>query len=256
MKVDKKMNKASHIPIKISALILLIALFVLPIQQAIAQEIDAKQTPPTEEDRLEDARKKSMKSYIELSQSSGHVSYTHPELWNNNHYKSYAFRFIGELYKGNAYFINIEFADTNDGISDIDGLIRQSDYTKAGFGRIFNKSPARTTIFAQYEIGYMTAYHNIEGTTAWRAPEYDRGYYASVIHHNDSIYLQIELGIKIKNYHKLSVYYTNPILQATTSVTDNADNNSWGNPGDAGPFYHNIVNDMVGFRYSLILLVR
>ncbi len=241
--------KQLHIPIKTLVLLLFIASFAFSTKQVNAEE-----------------EKKAYRAYQEISVSSGHISYAEPETWNNSQYSSVSLRDINQVNNHISFFLNLEATETSGQPSDIDGLIRTSDYQKFGFGYIFNASKERTTFFIELGVGLIGFQHYIEeGDDTLQYSENATSEYRVVYENgllrNDKsgAYLHIAFGIKIKDRHKLA-FYIQPVSEGTFEVIGNpreysssADDNATNETDNFSPVPDKIVNGMVGIRYSLIL---
>ncbi|MCH9844079.1 MAG: hypothetical protein K0U39_01085 [Alphaproteobacteria bacterium] len=264
------MNKLTHIPINISALLFFIASFVLSTHQATAQEIETD-LPQLYELKLYQpiVDEKGFHSYTYIP--VGQVSYADPELWANNEYYGFGFRFA-ELYAVAGAFVDYELGATNAVTSQIDGLNRRSDYEKFGVGVIFNQNQSGTSLFFGFGGGLINVSHSVKGEAAWGAPESDEVYDNQVIYQNytpllpflllngvipDStgLYFHVEIGLKIKNRHILSFYFQ-PIHEGTLAARNNVYyNNASTEPNDNyyyGEIPEKIVESMAGFRYSYV----
>ncbi len=262
------MQKLLHNPITISAL-LLFALFSLSAQQAHAQEInsqesdaqesEAQETDAQESDANKTNKRKKKKEYAthhEISTSSGQIFYDEPELWDNRYY-SVAWRHVTQYEDGTIDYIGFEAAETLNHTSDIDGLTRRSSYQKVSFGWVFNKSNAPTTSFFELGFGLLKSRHYVKGVAAWNPNSETRYYQQTVYENRGIIYLgdtgllaHFELGVKIQNRHRLSLYIQ-PMFEGDFTARNTT------NYQEEGSHYYGslpqeIANGMAGFRYSYL----
>ena len=254
------MTKLLPAPIKIFALILCIASFALPVHQVNAQETEIYQ-PKINENAI-----RAVKStrYEEISTSLGNVFYADPTLWNNDQYNSIGYRFVIEQ-DGITGFFDFNIATTNSKTSPIDGLRRQSSYQKFIAGTSFEKNRAPTRFYVEYGFGLIKTRHSVQGNAAWRSSESDETYGNQIIYENAGpflisdagVFAHLEFGIRVQNLHKFSLYIQ-PIIEGT--LTARADTSYGKNDGDEpgdnyyyGEIPDEIINGMIGFRYSYIL---
>ena len=254
---DKTMKKPSHIPIKISALIIFIASAFFSAHHAHAQEIEYHTNDLNEEENI------IYNLYNEISLSLGQVSYADSDLWNNNRFYSVAFRKVTQSKDNDIGFFEFDFGETYPKTPSIDGLTRYSSYQKLGAGFIFNKSPAATTFFSEFGAGLFTIRHYVEGVAAWQSPESDEEYEAQIIYENAGpfllnelgVYFHLAFGLKVKNAHKFSLYIQSLQEGALTARS----NPKYKNPNSRdGAYYYGEIPDriattLIGVRYSLLL---
>ncbi|MCH9853651.1 MAG: hypothetical protein K0U45_09130 [Alphaproteobacteria bacterium] len=232
--MGKRVRNLLHSHVNISALLFFIASFALPAIHANAQET----------------------LYRELSISSGNMIYTQPETRNHDGYSAVAWREYDASAEGKCCtFSDTEFARTRTETSNSDGLTRKDEYFKMGFGYLFNQSPTPTTFFSTLGTGIIWFAHNVKGVNRWRSDS-DMRYDDNILYEELNFYLQVEFGLKMQNRHTLSFYYIKPILQQNLIARNTSDSflgiALTGGVNDSVAAQGNIVDGMVGFRYSYI----
>ncbi len=269
------MKKLSSISIKISALIISIASFSLPAQQANAQEIGADSNTNDKTTTSYDYRYQAESTkYFEIYTSFGNAYNADPETWDNNDFYAIGVRFANQDAThimtnqsdlggnfGNESYLELEYAETSRVISPIDGLTRKSTYGKIGTGWVYTNTAAPTSSFVEWGLGIITVSHSVEGEAAWQSPASETRSYQKVAYenrgmtfsNNPGIYVHAGYGIRIKNRHKLTFYIT-PVLEGTLSVRATTYNDEDNSQSESyyGTIPSQIFYGMAGFRYSYI----
>ncbi|MCH9845658.1 MAG: hypothetical protein K0U39_09150 [Alphaproteobacteria bacterium] len=248
------MKKQLYTHIRTFALFIFIASFTLSANHANAQEREA---------RAEDPFKgliftEHLSNYLEIGVATGNLIYAPSETRNDDGYNSLFVRtFLTLNDKKCCLFIDTEAAYSRTETSEVDGLTRQDQFGTIGVGYVFNKEPKQTTSFYTLSTGLLFFNHFVRGNAAWN-PESDALSDEQILYEKYGLYVQAEIGMKIKNRHKLYLYYIHPFAQQGST----AKNASPTFLGANGPVNHSvavpdeIVEGIVGFRYSIMLLRR
>ncbi len=273
------MKKPSYLTLFLVVFAVMLTTIQAP-KEINAQEINAQETDadepqlylPTVDENAPEPEKRYKVNYVELYLPVGQVSYADPETWTNNKYYGLGFR-VTEINSDIDLYFDYELGFTNSATSDIDGLKRKSNYEKFAVGFIANQNQSDTTLFFGLGVGFINVLHSVEGQAAWRAPESDEIYETRITYQNYTpllpfvllgggglpqeigVYLHVEIGLKIKNRHRLSFYYQ-PIDEGTLAArNDTSYNTNQLQPNDNyyyGEIPDSIVESMAGFRYSYI----
>ena len=278
IRVNEAMNKPPYFISSIAMIAVMLTVTISP-KELNAQESGAQEPKlylPTVDENAPEPEKSYKVNYVELYLPIGQVSYADPETWTNNKYYGLGFRVV-ELHDVIGTFFDYELGFTNMATSDIDGLKRKSNYEKFGIGFTFNQNQSGTTLFFGLGVGFINVLHSVEGKASWGAPESetesDEVYETRIIYQNytpllpvlllsggglpqeSGVYLHVEIGLKIKNRHRLSFYFQ-PIDEGTLAArNDTSYNTNQSQPNDN--YYYadipdRIVESMAGFRYSYI----